>query len=287
MTSRVSRLLSATLLTPAILVPALFSSSCSDGAPTQAYTLTFEATFGSDPLVCGELVTGLGASGDQELTIRDARLYVHDVRLVNAQGDEVPLDLTQNAFQHQDVAYLDFADGGEVGCEGNPETRLIVEGTAREDDYVGVRFRVGLPPDLNHSDVSIATSPLNITDMFWSWQSGYTFVRFDGESGGQPGWRFHLGSTGCVGDPAMGAETTCAAPNTFEVALSDMDLATDRIRMDMAELVGDADLDTNAAETAPGCMSGATDTDCTPYFEAIGLAHGDSPAGSQRVFTVD
>jgi len=270
-----------------LLTPALLLSACDDAAPRQSVSLSFNPTVGSEPFVCGELVTGLGASGDQSLTIHDARLYVHDVRLVNAAGDEVALELDENAFQHDTVAYLDFANSNDSGCEGNPETRLVIEGTAPEDDYVGVRFTVGLPHDVNHSDVSVAASPLNITDMFWSWQSGYTFVRIDGAATDQPEWRFHLGSTGCVGDPAVGAVTTCTAVNDFEVELTDMDLATDSIRLDIGELVAGADLDTNTPETAPGCMSGATDPDCTPYFEALGLAHGSSPAGSQRIFSVD
>jgi len=282
MNTRMSRLVGASLLAPAIFV-----SGCGDSVATQSYSLTFDATFGDDPFVCGETVTGLGESGDQSLTVRDARLYVHDVRLVNAAGDEVALDLTQNAFQHETVAYLDFADSTDPDCAGSPETRVVVEGTAPIGDYVGVRFTVGLPPEVNHSNATVAASPLNITDMFWSWQSGYTFVRLDGESSGLPDWRFHLGSTGCVGDPVMGEETTCAAPNMVAVELMGLDLATDRIRMDLAELVAGADLDTNTPETAPGCMAGATDPDCTPYFEALGLPHASSPAGTQRLFTVD
>lgn len=270
-----------------LVTPALLFSACDADSARQPVTLTFNATFGSDPFVCGSLATGLGATGDQSLTIRDVRLYVHDVRLVNASGDEVPLELDENPFQHETVAYLDFANSNDVGCEGNPETRTVIEGTAPEGDYVGVRFTVGLPSEVNHSDASIASSPLNITDMFWSWQSGYKFIRIDGASAALPDWRFHLGSTGCVGNPALGVVTTCAATNDSDVELADMDLVADSIRLDVAELLSDTDLDTNAVDTPPGCMSNADDPDCTPYFEALGIAHGASPAGSQRVFSVN
>ena len=282
MISRKARLAGLSVLAPLALV-----SACDDSAPPQDVSLTFRATMGSDTFACGQLFSDLGVSGDQSLTIRDARLYVHNVRLVNAAGDEVAMTLTENAFQHTDVAYLDFADSTDAGCEGNPETRLVIEGTAPEGDYVGVRFTVGLPFEANHSDASIAASPLNITDMFWSWQSGYKFLRLDGASADLPSWRFHLGSTGCVGDPMAGGVTGCTATNDFEVELSDMDLATDRIRVDIAELLSDADLNSFTPDTPQGCMSGATDPDCTPYFEALGIAHGSSPAGSQRTFSVD
>jgi uncharacterized repeat protein (TIGR04052 family) len=282
MKTRPPRLLGLSLLAPLALVGA-----CDDAAPRQDVSLTFRATMGSETFACGQPFTGLGVTGDQTLTVRDARMYVHDVRLVTAEGDEVALELGENAFQHEGIAYLDFADSNDTGCEGNPETRLVVEGSAPEGDYVGVRFTVGMPFEQNHQEASVAASPLNITDMFWAWQSGYKFIKLDGASTGVPTWRFHLGSTGCVGDPMAGGVTSCTAPNRFEVELMGMDLAADSIRFDIAELVSEVNLDTFTPETPPGCMSGAMDPDCTAYFEALGLPHASSPAGVQRVFTVD
>lgn len=277
-----SRLLGLSLAAPLALI-----SACDDGASTEPVSLAFAASVGDQAFVCGQTFTGLGTSGDQSLTIRDARLFVHDIRLVDADGEEVPLELDEDAFQHDGLAYIDFADSSIEGCEGNPETRLVVNGTAPAGDYVGVRFTVGVPFGVNHADASVAASPLNITDMFWAWQSGYKFVRIDGASTGLPAWRFHLGSTGCMGDPAAGGVTSCAAPNRVSVSLMNMDPATDTIRMDIAELLSTVDLDTQTVDTPPGCMSGAGDPDCLGYFEALGLPHGAMPAGSQRVFRVE
>ena len=283
MTSRATRLLGLSLL-----APLAFVSACDDAPAREPISLAFAATVGDEPFVCGQTFTGLGASADQSLTIRDARMYVHNVRLVTREGDEVALRLDEDAFQHDGLAYIDFADSGIAGCEGNPETRLVINGTAPAGDYVGVRFTMGVPLETNHDDASIAASPLNITDMFWAWQSGYKFLRVDGASVGLPAWRFHLGSTGCEGaDPAAGMVTSCAAPNRVEVSLMDMDPATDTILLDLGALVDSVDLDTQTVDTPPGCMSGATDPDCLGYFEALGLPHGAMAAGTQRVFRVD
>ncbi len=261
----------------------------SEDPPADAeISLVFAPMVGAEDFACGQTFTGLGASGDQSLTIRDARLYVHNVRLVDGAGAEVPLELTQDGqFQRGGLAYLDFADSSISGCEGNPETRLRIEGTAPAGDYVGVRFSVGVPFEDNHQDSSVADAPLNVTDMFWAWQSGYKFIRLDGESTGLPAWRFHLGSTACVGDPTMGGVTSCTNPNRVEVALDGMDVANDVIRVDFGALVDDDDLNTQTVDTPAGCMSGPMDPDCAGYFGALGLAHGSNASGAQRVFLVD
>jgi uncharacterized repeat protein (TIGR04052 family) len=282
MSTRTSRLLGLSLLAPLSLL-----SACDDAPSSETVSLAFAASVGDQPFVCGQTFTGLGSGSDQSLTIRDARLYVHNVRLVNNRGAEVALELDEDAFQHDGLAYIDFADSSIEGCEGNPETRLVINGTAPAGNYVGVRFTVGVPFEANHADASVAASPLNVTDMFWAWQSGYKFIRIDGASTGLPAWRFHLGSTGCEGDPMAGGVTSCMAGNRVEVALNDMDPATNTIRLDIAALLDSVDLDTQTENTPAGCMSGAGDPDCLGYFESLGLAHGAMGAGTQRVFSVE
>ena len=176
------------------MAPLALVSACDSSPSSEPISLAFAASVGDEAFVCGQTFRGLGANGDQSLTIRDARMYVHNVRLVNSAGGEVALTLDEDAFQHEGLAYIDFADSRIDGCEGNPETRLMINGTAPAGDYVGVRFTLGVPFDANHDDASVASSPLNITDMFWAWQSGYKFMRIDGASTGLPSWRFHLGS---------------------------------------------------------------------------------------------
>jgi len=154
-------------------------------------------------------------------------------------------------------------------------------------DYTGVRFVLGVPFELNHADHVIAPPPLNITSMFWDWNGGYKFFRFDGATTGQPdGMRFHLGSTGCEAD-ADGNVTSCANPNRAEVALEGFDPDTGLIVADLAGLFEGADLDANTMDTPPGCMGAPIDPDCAPYFDNLGLPFGGSGGGDQSFFSVE
>jgi hypothetical protein len=57
---------------------------------------------------------------------------------------------------------------------------------------------MGVPFEKNHRDPVTAGAPLNLSCMFWVWNAGYKFLRFDYTSTGQPRGAFlHLGSTNC------------------------------------------------------------------------------------------
>lgn len=256
--------------------------SCGGG---REITLTFEGLVGGEPAACGGVYAGVGTTGT-ELTLLDYRLYVHDVRLVTDDGREVPLELAQNEWQHQDVALLDF-EGGD-GCDsGTAATNAVVRGVVAEDaTFTGVRFRLGVPSELNHADASTAPAPLNYTSMFWSWNGGYKFLRVEGRTTGLPdGWRIHLGSTGCEGD-GRGNVTGCVQDNRAEIELTGFDIEESVVAVDLAGIVSESDLDTDAGGPA-GCMSGFDDPECAPVFHALGLPFMGTPApGPQRLFTV-
>lgn len=56
--------------------------------------------------------------------------------------------------------------------------------TMQTGDYSDIRFNIGVPRALNHSDPTQAPYPLNVgnTDMFWEWNSGYIFFLAEGKS---------------------------------------------------------------------------------------------------------
>ena len=254
---------------------------CGDGAGEQAVALRFAATVDDTPFSCGTSYDGLGASSST-LTVNDFRLYVSELVLVTAAGAEVPLVVEEDGkWQAGGAVLLDF----EGGCSenGTPDQNDRVLGTVPADDYVGVRFTVGVPFDMNHANQATAPSPLNLTSMWWSWQAGYKFFRLDGATPELPAWRFHLGSTGCDGGPTGGV-TTCAADNRVTVSLADFDVDADVVRIDLAALLAGVDLATQTPETPPGCMASQTDPDCAPYFENLGLSFGGAAADTQRVF---
>lgn len=273
-------------LATALLVAGAGCGESSGGS--QGVTIAFSAVVGDSPFVCGETYDNLGSDGTS-LELVDFRLYVQDVELKSSEGAWVPVALDDNMFQLENIALLDFEDGcGEVG---NADVNDEVVGTVPEGQYDGLRFKMGLPADLNHRDASTSPGPLGLTALFWNWRGGYKFLRIDsGNIMNNPSvWRMHLGSTGC-GEPeglTMPPEQACTNPNRVEVELDAFDVETNTVVADFAALVADAPLGTNAEGTPAGCMSPPDDSDCGPIFRNLGLPFGSEPGGEQSFFSVD
>lgn len=256
-------------------------------APTPV-TLKFAATAAGAPVACGAKVEGVGTTRST-ISLVDFRFYVSRVRLVRADGAEVPVTLTQDSlWQLDDVALLDFENGSGACANGTEQTRDIVTGSVPVGEYTGLRFDVGLPFEKNHRDPTLQPSPLNLSRMFWNWNGGYKFMRLDIRTTGQPrGWLVHLGSTACT--PSDGPSTvpvSCAHSNVVTVDLPAFSAARDVVELDVLTLFAASNVDVNTPDTAMGCMSGSTDPECRGLFEQLGLAIGDTPAGRQRVFRV-
>jgi uncharacterized repeat protein (TIGR04052 family) len=276
------RSLARSLALLAVLATASSLASCDEEARA-AVTIDLVGRVGDAPFACGQTYDGIGTTGTQ-LTALDFRFYVHDVRLVVEGGDEVPLALTDDGvWQSEGVALIDFEAGD--GCEGgNAPTNTALVGTvpASTGAITGLRFRIGVPEARNHLDSATAPSPLNLSSMYWGWQGGYKFLRVEGRTTGQPaGMRMHLGSTACSGDARMGTRT-CASRNEAVIAVDGFDPDRDLLVADLAGLFETSDLDVDAGG-APGCMSDATDPECAPMFDTLGVTEG----GEQRVFRVE
>lgn len=256
----------------------------SSSSDSDAVAIEFAAKVGSQDFVCGENYDNLG-SDDSSLQISDFRFYVQEVELRNADGDYVAVTLDANDWQTGNVALLDFEDG----CTdlGNEPTNTVVTGTVPAGVYDGLRFKMGVPFELNHQNPATAPSPLNLTAMQWDWQGGYKFLRIDSGTFSMTDWRMHLGSTGCDGDPVMGGTTSCTTSNRVDVELAAFDPAGDTVVADFAALVEGAAIQENQADTPVGCMASPTDGDCGPLFENLGLPFGSSAGGTQSFFSAE
>jgi uncharacterized repeat protein (TIGR04052 family) len=254
------------------------------GDSSQQVEIGFAAVVGEEPFVCGEEYHDLGANSSS-LVLSDFRFYVQDVELKSAGGDWVAVDLAQNNFQIDNVALLDFENCGELGT---PEQNDRVVGTVPQDEYEGIRFRMGVPVDLNHADASTAPGPLGVTSMFWNWRGGYKFLRIDSGAFSMNDWRMHLGSTGCgMGAPTIPPAQACTNENRVDVELDSFAAENDTVVADFAALVDGAPIDKNAEGTPVGCMAAPDDPDCGPIFENLGLAFGDQQAGTQIFFSAE
>lgn len=259
--------------------------AAADGSTAAPVEIRFAAVVGAMPFACTSGYTGIG-SANSAWTPLDFRFYVHDVRLVPATGEPVAVTLTDDGtWQHRDVALLDFEDASGTCANGTAATNDRVRGTVTAPAgtrWTGVRFRLGVPQDLNQRNAATAPSPLNLSTLFWSWQSGYKFVRLDGRSGSNA-VNIHVGSTGCTGSPSAGT-VTCSEPNRPEYVLTGFDPAQNVVVADLGALVATTDVSRDRG-AAPGCMSDLTDPECGTIFPALGIPLGASSA-TQTFFRV-
>lgn len=125
------------------------------------------------------------------------------------------------------------------------------------DDLDGgkLSFTMAVPFYENHRNPLTAGSPLNISEMFWSWQLGHKFFRYDGEND----FAFHLGSTGCKSASRLRAPAApCTNPNRYQFELTQFN-PDKPIVLDLDRLFKQVDL-------SRSCMSEQTNPTCQQLF---------------------
>lgn len=260
----------------------------SESVAAQTVTLRFKGIVGDRAFACGESYEGIGAT-NSKITPTDFRLYVHNVRLIDTAGQEVPMTLEQDGkWQFENIALLDFENGTGPCANGTADTHDFIRGVVPGDrKYTGVKFSVGVPFERNHADPAKAPSPLNLTQLFWVWNAGYKFARIEMQTTGLPqGWMLHLGSTGCQpGGTAQTIPSSCSFPNRAEIVMQNFNIATDIVRTDLKRLFDGANVDVNQPKTARGCMSAQNDADCAPLFSNLGLSFAGKESAGQKFFS--
>jgi uncharacterized repeat protein (TIGR04052 family) len=255
-------------------------------AADQKIAIRFQAMVGESKLACGQWYEGVGTTKSR-ITPHDFRFYVHNVRLIDGGGKSVPLELEQDdKWQLDGLALLDFEDG-TAGCvNGTPDMNDRIVGTVPAGTYTGLQFTLGVPFDKNHTDLTAQPPPLNLTALAWVWNAGRKFARLDFASTGMPrGFSIHLGSTGCTpSDTKITIPTHCTEPNRPEAELRDFDVTRDTVAVDLGALLKDTNVDVNQPQTAAGCMSGTTDSDCAGIFANLGLPFAGNSARPQTFF---
>lgn len=262
-------------------------SGCADSGPREV-EIRFQAVLDGQPAQCDTRYSGVGVTG-ASAEIGDARFFISNIRGVSRDGADIPLELDQTSpWQFQNVALLDFEDGtGRCSEVGTAQTNTIVRGVLASGPIVGLRFDLGIPHELNHGDVTLAESPLNLNALFWNWRFGYIFTKVDLwlpeveqdlsaepslEYGPNLAFLLHIGSTGCgPGEPTSPPDEPCDHRNIVSVELSDFDVDRDAVVLDLSAFVAQIDV-TQSVPRPPGCMSGRSDPDCEEVFSALGLS---------------
>lgn len=261
-------------------------------------TLKFKAMADNKDIECGKSYENIGIK-KSKLSIMDFRVYLHNIRLIDEKGNEKKIEIEQDKKWHDgDLVLLDFENKKGDCSSGTSETHTEVKGSIEKGNYKGLKFTLGVPFDKNHQDVAKANSPLNLTSMFWVWNSGYKFARIDLKTDKFPqGYFIHLGSTGCMnmevkhetghGDDAetpMTPPSMCKNPNRPEIVINDFNPDSNNIIMDLSSLLSNTDIDINTPNTPSGCMSGIDDPDCKGIMNNFGLDFVDTKSSGQIFF---
>ena len=274
------------------------------GDKTQTVEISFEARVGKEAFDC----TQTYELGTEKTAVKplDFKLYVHGAQLMSADGQAVDVTLEQDGkWQYKDVALLDFEDDSGSCSNGTGAVNTKLVGRVPAGTYKGLKLNLGVPESMNHQNQATAESPLNVEGMFWSWLSGYKFLRIDvmpahgmmapqadakdagpGHTGAGMGFLVHLGSTMCSGNPMGDEGVDCKRENRPSANFASFDVSKQKVIVDLAALLETSDVSMNKGGQ-PGCMSAPDDPECAAIFEQIGvdLATGES-TGTPKFLSV-
>jgi uncharacterized repeat protein (TIGR04052 family) len=277
------------------------AASVDAGGKRQPTEIVFEARVGEDLFDCAETYE-LGTAKTAVKPL-DFKLYVHGVQLVTTSGEAVDLTLEQDGkWQYQDVALLDFEDDSGTCSNGTAAVNTKIVGSVPAGTYKGLKLKLGVPEALNHQNQAKAESPLNIEGMFWSWLTGYKFLRIDvmpahammaqqaaaedagpGHAGAAMGFLVHLGSTMCTGNAMTDEGVDCKRSNRPEASFASFDPSKQKIVVNLATLLEGSEVSMNMGGQ-PGCMSAPDDPECEAIFEQLGVDLGTGASSGTPKF---
>jgi uncharacterized repeat protein (TIGR04052 family) len=209
--------------------------------------------------------------------LKDFRFYLHDIQLQNQAGQWQTLNLnSQSQWQNESTVLLDFENAKDNCTSGNTATNTVISGDITPDDYQAIRFKVGVPFELNHKNPLTAVSPLNESSMHWHWQGGYKFMRAEFSINNQSR-RLHVGSLQCKGE--IHDITHCEKPNRSQITLTQFSLNESTIMINLDQLLEQKTANNKLSLT---CMGDSQNAWCANARQWLGL----SPQSNQSAFKV-
>jgi len=233
-------------------------------APT---SISFQLVYGNEPLSCKSNFfhadqTKTKKSQLDNWQYQQLQVFMHNFEVKTKENGWQPWLMATNSHQTNNVALL-----GEVCNEKNEQGNWLLEFMPLTDSVVitDIRFRLGVPFELNHLNPLTQPSPLNDPSMFWGWQGGHKFMRAELVSKNDD-WLFHLGSKGCSAlSPVRAPKNECLHPNRVTVSLP-FTRQTTVIEFDLAVLIRDIELTRKNS-----CQSSADKESCKMLFKHLGM----------------
>lgn len=107
----------------------------------------------------------------EQYKITNWKFFVSNMALSSSFGIEQTISV-ENKLP---VLLIDFS---KTNISGVGNSLKVQTGS-----YTDVRFDIGLPRQINHSDPTMAIPPLDLAqqDMYWEWNSGYIFLLVEGQ----------------------------------------------------------------------------------------------------------
>lgn len=235
-------------------------------------SIEFSAQFGPDPFMCGAQYPYVGTSLS-EVEPTDMRAFIYDIELLDALANPTELILDDSSeWQSKRVVLLDFEDGtGPCEATGTAGTNRFITGSIPTAEYSGIKFKIGLPFNMNHKLPEEQEPPMNEPTMYVGEAVGHAMFSYNMTTLGEPdGYPVLIHSTGCSVEPFVGV-TDCISENVLEVTLRNFDLATQTVVFDIKDLLANANVDKNTNGTPNGCQSVPTDEDCRIVMDTYGF----------------
>lgn len=161
-------------------------------------SIEFDNIAGSSDLQLntGTYINALG----QSFTVSKLKYYVSNFSFTNTEGTTYTVPQSDSYFLIDE----------SVPASLRPVVHIP------EGEYVSFRFMIGVDSLRNTMDVSHRTGVLDVsgpaTDMYWSWNSGYIFLKLEGNSPAVTGmgglFQYHVGGFGGYSTPTINNLTT-------------------------------------------------------------------------------
>lgn len=236
-----------------VLLSFLLTACQPDTSTAESSTLALQLQFNGKPLDCQSDIT----HADSRWRIQQLQFYLSDFAV-----DGRPLPLQADGVYQQ----AKLALAGTV-CDGKDNWQLRFNQPIPQGN---LRFVLGVPAQLNHQDPLMAQPPLNQSELFWSWQQGYKYLRLDllaaaPDAAASTGWSLHLGATGCrSASPLRAPASPCQAANLATVSL--VYTPGQKLVLDLAPLLQ------GVAPTADNhCMADPNRKSCQLLLPRLGL----------------
>lgn len=151
------------------------------------FKIEFDNIVGTVDLNLG--TTKASNSSGEELTISMFNYYISNIKLKTATGTEYVVPQNDSYFLIR---------------EEDANSQLITLENVPEGDYTEVSFTIGVDSLRNTKPLAERTGALDPANgMYWSWNSGYIFVKLEGTSpqaqadpNGNKIFRYHIGGFG-------------------------------------------------------------------------------------------